>query len=202
LAASLLLLWIRASAAADSLPAQLSDADYWKLVTDYSEPDGYYQYTVITSNETAYQTVIPQLMKLIPQGGTYFGVGPEQNFTYIEALRPKIAFIIDIRRDMLLEHLMYKAVFEMSADRADFVANLFSRKRPAQLTAETPVATMFRAYAAVPGDSDFAKGNLSAILTRLKAIHGFTLSTNDESPAEKHLPDFSSRRRRQLQLEH
>ena len=100
------------------------------MITDFSEPDGYYQYTVITSNETAYQEVLPQLVKAIAPGSIYLGVGPEQNFTYISALRPRMAFIVDIRRDMMLEHLMYKAVFEMSADRADFVANLFSRARP------------------------------------------------------------------------
>src|SRR5215471_6356144 len=105
IAAALLVSALVSMRAADTLPSQLSDSTYWKLVTDYSEPDGYYQYTVITSNETAYQTVIPQLTKTISQGSAYFGVGPEQNFTYIEALRPRIAFIIDIRRDMLLEHL-------------------------------------------------------------------------------------------------
>jgi len=177
----LLLLAGGISRAADTLPAQLSDAEFWKLITDFSEPDGYYQYTVITSNELDYQRVIPQLTKTISPGGTYFGVGPEQNFTYISALRPKIAFIIDIRRVMLLEHLMYKAVFEMSADRAGFVATLFSRRRPPQLTAETPVAAMFRAYASVQGDSDFAAANLKAILARLKTTHGFTLSANDEA---------------------
>src|SRR5262249_6895782 len=98
--------------AADTLPAQLSDAAFWKLITDFSEPDGFFQYVVITSNETAYQEVIPQLTKAVPPGGTYLGVGPEQNFTYIAALQPKIAFIIDIRRDMMIEHLLYKAVFE------------------------------------------------------------------------------------------
>ena len=59
------------------------------------------------------------------------GVGPEQNFTYIAVTRPAIAFIVDIRRGNLDLHLMYKALFELSADRADFVSRLFSRKRPA-----------------------------------------------------------------------
>src|SRR5262245_31283081 len=108
---------VRPFRAADTLPLQLSDAAYWKMITDFSEPDGYFAYTVITSNETAYQEVLPQLAKSIPAGGTYLGVGPEQNFTYIAAFRPKVAFIIDIRRDMMIEHLMYKAIFEMSADR-------------------------------------------------------------------------------------
>ena len=58
------------------------------------------------------------------------GVGPEQNFTYIAALRPKMVFLVDIRRGNFDLQLMYKALFEMSADRADFVSKLFSKKRP------------------------------------------------------------------------
>ena len=58
------------------------------------------------------------------------GVGPEQNFTYIAALKPAMVFIVDIRRGNLDLQLMYKALFEMSADRAEFVSRLFSRKRP------------------------------------------------------------------------
>ena len=180
LALAFLILAIAPSRAADTLPAQLSDAAFWKTISDFSEPDGFYQYVVITSNETAYQEVLPQLTKSIAPGGTYLGVGPEQNFTYIAALRPKIAFIIDIRRDMMIEHLMYKAVFEMSADRVDFVGNLFSRKRPAQLTADSSVAAIFQAYAATPGDSALAETHLKDILIRLKTTHGFKLSADDE----------------------
>jgi hypothetical protein len=62
--------------------------------------------------------------------GVYMGVGPEQNFTYIAALKPKMAIITDIRRGNLQLHLMYKALFEMATDRADFVGMLFSKKRP------------------------------------------------------------------------
>ena len=176
------LLWTRQSArAVDTFPSQLNDTEYWKMISSFSEPDGYYQYTVTTSNETAYQQILPQLTRVIPSGGTYLGVGPEQNFTYISALRPKIAFIVDIRRDMLIEHLMYKAVFEMSADRADFVGNLFSRKKPAPLEAEPPVATLFRAYAIARGDSELAEANLREILRRLKVVHGFALNPDDES---------------------
>jgi hypothetical protein len=170
-----------AARAVDTLPSQLNDVDFWKIITNSSEPDGYYQYTVTTSNETAYQQVLPQLTRSIAPGGTYLGVGPEQNFTYISALRPKIAFIVDIRRDMLIEHLMYKAVFEMSADRADFVGNLFSRRKPAQLEAEPPVATLFRAYSTARADSELAETNLREILRRLKVVHGFALTVDDEN---------------------
>src|SRR5205085_8974206 len=94
LAGIVLTIAIVSSRAADTLPAQLSDAGYWKMISECSEPDGYYQYTVSTSHEAAYQEILPQLTQSIAPGGTYLGVGPEQNFTYIAALRPKIAFII------------------------------------------------------------------------------------------------------------
>jgi len=180
LASTLVILAVTSLHGADTLPTQLSDSDYWKLISDLSEPDGFYQYNVTTSNETAYQEVLPQLTKAVAPGGVYLGVGPEQNFTYIAALRPKIAFIIDIRRDMMLEHLMYKAVFEMSANRADFVANLFSRVRPQQLTENPAVETLFRAYAAASGNTELAEAHLEDVLARLKTMHGFTLSADDE----------------------
>jgi hypothetical protein len=180
LIAIILLSAVLSSHASDTLPAQLSDADHWKMIKDFSERDGDFQYTVITSNETGYQEILPQLTKSVAPGGTYLGVGPEQNFTYIAALRPKIAFIIDIRRDMMLEHLMYKAIFEMSVDRADFVSNLFSIKRPPSLTANSSVESIFNAYAAARGDSSLAEAHLKDILIRLKTTHGFALSADDE----------------------
>ena len=74
------------------------------------------------------------------------GVGPEQNFTYIAGLEPKMAFITDIRRGNLHLHLMYKAIFEMSKDRADFLGLLFSKARPEGVTAGSGVNALFAAY--------------------------------------------------------
>jgi hypothetical protein len=185
-------LFVFASRAADSLPSQLSDADYWKMISEFSEPNGYFQYEIVTSNEVSYQGVLPDLMKNARSGGAYLGVGPEQNFTYIAALQPKIAFIIDIRRDMMLEHLMYKTVFEMSADRIDFVSNLFSRKRPAQLKVDSPVRTVFEAYASVPADRKLAEDHLKDILARLKTLHHFLLTADDESRIRMMYLDFLS----------
>jgi len=168
-------------APADPIPAQLNDAEYWKMVTGFSEPGGSFQLEIITSNETSYQSVMPDLMRAAKPGGTYFGVGPEQNFTYIAALQPKIAFIFDIRRDMMLEHLMYKAVFEMSADRVQFVSNLFSRPRPSQVTDADSVQAIFQSFSKVSADTVLAEAHLKDILYRLKTGHGFTLSAADES---------------------
>jgi hypothetical protein len=176
----LILLAIVTLRAADTLPSQLSDTEFWKILSEFSEPNGYFQYPIVTSNELSYQSVLPDLMKTPRSGGTYLGVGPEQNFTYIAALQPKIAFIIDIRRDMMLEHLMYKTIFEMSADRVEFVANLFSRKAPTQLTPDSSVDAIFEAFARVRADSTLAREHVKDILTRLKTAHGFPLNAEDE----------------------
>ena len=71
---------------------------------------------------------MPALTEAVPRAGVYLGVGPEQNFTYIAAIQPRLAFIIDIRRDNMIEHLMYKALFELSADRAEFISRLLLAK--------------------------------------------------------------------------
>src|SRR5215212_3888557 len=111
------------------VPAKLSDSAFWKLVTDVSEPGGSFRSDNFVSNETTFQWVIPDLLRTTKPGGVYLGVGPDQNFTYIVALKPKIAFIFDIRRQNMLTHLMYKALLETSSDRADFISRLFSRAR-------------------------------------------------------------------------
>ncbi len=96
-----------------------------------SEPNGFFRSDNFLSNERGYQVVIPDLVKTAKAGRVYLGVGPEQNFPYIIALKPELAFIFDIRRGNLHEQLLYKALFEMSSDRADFLSKLWSRARPA-----------------------------------------------------------------------
>src|SRR5205085_11190561 len=98
------------------------------------------------SNEVSYQDILPELTRIAKPGGAYLGVAPEQNFTYIAAIKPKVAFILDIRRQNMLELLMYKALFEMSADRGEFVSRLFSRPRPTGLAANASAETIFKAF--------------------------------------------------------
>src|SRR3977135_3531387 len=103
--------------AAESLPAQLTDQEFWKLSSESSEPDGTFRSDNLLSNESFFQFVIPPLNAAAQSGRVYMGVGPEQNFTYIAALKPKMVFIVDVRRGNLELQLMYKALFEMSKDR-------------------------------------------------------------------------------------
>ena len=108
-----------------------------EAVDRLSGAGGFFRSENLVSNEHTYQYVIPALKKAVLPGGIYLGVAPDQNFTYMAAIRPRMAFILDIRRGNLLEHLMYKALFELSVDRADFVSRLFSKPRPAGLDATT-----------------------------------------------------------------
>src|SRR4029078_7195572 len=92
----------------------LSAAEFSRLSRELSDEGGYFRSDNFTSNETAYLTVVDKLRELGASGGAYIGVGPEQNFTYIAKIRPRVAFILDIRRQAMIQHLMYKALFHLS----------------------------------------------------------------------------------------
>ncbi len=136
-----------AQTSASRLPARLTGQEFFTLMTELSEPGGFFRSDNLVSNELFMQRVIPELTRTVRPGRVYLGVGPEQNFTYMAATRPSMAFIIDVRRGNLQLHLMYKALFELSVDRADFVSRLFSMKRPAGLGRASTVQNIFDAYA-------------------------------------------------------
>jgi len=174
------------------LPDRLSDEEFWKLTTDLSEPGGSFRSDNLLSNEVWLQYVIPELLNVAKPGRVYMGVGPEQNFTYIAALKPAMAIIVDVRRGNLHMHLLYKALFEMSTDRADFVSRLFSRKRPEGLTAASDVRAIFQAYATVPPDEKLFEDNFTSIIDRLKKTHGFPLEAEDE-PGIRYIYEYFGR---------
>src|SRR6516162_1823736 len=74
--------------AADTIPNQIADDTFWKLIDSGSEEGGAFQSENFLSNETGFQAVIPPLLQTTKPGGVYMGVGPEQNFTYIAAIHP------------------------------------------------------------------------------------------------------------------
>jgi hypothetical protein len=149
------------------------------MISDFSEESGYFRFDNFLSNELGFQAVIPELRQRTHPGGVYIGVGPEQNFTYMVALEPSIAFILDIRRQNMLEHLMYKALFELSADRADFISRLFSRKRPPDLKTDATVHELFITFGSLERDSELYEKNLQSIKDVLVMKHHFGLSKKD-----------------------
>ena len=178
------------AAQAPALPSEISDKDFWRMIVDLSEPGGTYPYENFVSNELQYQDVVPALKATTKPGGVYIGVGPEQNFTYAAVLQSKLAFVIDIRRQNMVELLMYKALFDMSPNRADFVSNLFSRVRPAGLDTKTTPAALFAAYESAKVDADLLARNLQAIKAFMTR-HGYPLSSEDLSNIEKVYTVFS-----------
>ena len=174
-----------------SLPSRLSDAEFWKLVSDISEPGGYFR---ITDNYTSNEREVGQLFTMLREssvlGGVYLGVGPEQNFSYIAAIRPAMAFVVDIRRQAVMQHLMFKAAFELAKDRADFIALLFSKPRPADLDGTTPIQRIWEAYQMVATDPAAAVRNSTRIVEHLTRTHRFTFTSDESAQLESVIEAF------------
>jgi hypothetical protein len=184
--ALVMLLFVRTEhfAVPQSLPAKISDKEYWKMISDFSERNGRFNSENFVSNEIGYQKIIPVLKSRVQTNGVYIGVGPEQNFTFIAAVRPRIAFIIDIRRQNAIQHLMYKAIFELSENRADFLSRLFSVKRPAGLDSQSSVDDLFQGFDGAGPDPQLYERNLAALKDVLIRRHGFALSEWDVTTLE------------------
>src|SRR5262249_19139436 len=98
-----------------------------------SEPGGDFDTDNLISNERSYLEVLPALRQARVGGGAYVGVGPDQNFTYIALMRPAVAFIVDVRRDNLLLHLLFKALFALARTRTEYLTLLTDRPPPRDL---------------------------------------------------------------------
>jgi hypothetical protein len=107
-----------------------TDSSFAALVARLSENAGYFDSDNIISNEESYLQITTQLAKVGTHGGVYVGVGPDQNFSYVALIRPSIAFMLDIRRDNLLEHLLFKSLFVLSRNRTEFLCRLFGKRVP------------------------------------------------------------------------
>lgn len=167
------------------LPDKLTDQEFWKLSTELSEDNGYFPSENYVGNELSFQWVIPDLKKAVKPGGVYMGVGPDQNFTYVAALQPKIVFIVDIRDGNMLQLLMYKALIELSADRAEFAAKLFGRVKPAGLKPDATANEILNAVYALPADRAVYTQTVKAITEHLTKTHGFALKAEQIAHLEQ-----------------
>lgn len=175
-----------AQSPAGGLPTQLSDEEFWRLSADLSEPGGTFSSDNLVSNERDLPNFAAALRSRVAPGGAYLGVGPEQNFTYIAAVRPRIAFVIDIRRANLHLHLLYKALFELSADRADFVSRLLIKKRPGGFTRTITAKQLMESFWDVfTGDETTFRASLADVFDVLTRRHGFPLSDDDRAGIER-----------------
>ena len=176
----LLLLLIAAPVSSQARLDRLSDTEFWSLVAGASEPGGAFHSDNFTSNEPYFANTAAMLAKSGPHGGAYLGVGPEQNFHYIVAIRPAIGFIFDIRRQAVMQHLLFKELFELSADRVEFIARLFSLPVPGGVDRMGPIDALWRSFGEAPGtDRARLAANIAEVESHLTKTHGFALSDED-----------------------
>jgi len=134
--------------------ARLADSTFARIILEFSEPDRFFDTDNLISNEATYLDVASTLDSLSLRGGAYIGVGPDQNFSYIARLRPDIAFLIDDRRDNLLELLWYKALFHLTPSRLEYLSLLFGRPPPddPEHWTDRPVDQLLTAIGGAPLD--------------------------------------------------
>ena len=84
-----------------------------------------------------------------------------------DSVRPRIAFIVDIRRENRNLHLLYKALFELSTDRVDFVSRLFSRPPPNDLDTGAGADVIFECFDTVSASPTQYETNLAKVRDRL-----------------------------------
>lgn len=111
----------------------LSLEQFASLSQKLSEPNGYFDTDNLISNETSYLHVMGKMRQMKINGGAFIGVGPDQSFSYIAQIRPAIAFMVDVRRDNLLQHLLFKSLFASARNRMEFLCLFFGKPVPTDL---------------------------------------------------------------------
>lgn len=162
------------------------------LVERLSEPGGDFGGDNLISNEQSYLHVMPALKRAQVSGGAFIGVGPDQNFSYIAQLKPEIAYIIDIRRDNLLLHLLFKALFAEAPTRVGYLSLLTGRPTPLQpehmadATIDAIVAHIDGAQPLPESEQRKIQGRLDAVITGF----GVPLSAADRETIAKSRAQF------------
>jgi len=156
------------------------ESTFGHLVAKLSEPGGFFQSENVVSNETSYLLVMDAMRRLDIHGGAYIGVGPDQNFSYIAAVKPEIAFMFDIRRDNLLEHLMFKAIFAMTRDRVEYLSTLLAKPAPSNPDSwrDSSVSALMTYIDRTPTSTDIAVKTQQEIDRRVAAF-GVPLDDQD-----------------------
>src|SRR5688572_17003822 len=160
----------------------IAPAEFSRLIQDLSEEGGYFRSDNFTSNETSYLSVVGKLRELQVSGGAYVGVGPEQNFTYIAKVRPRIAFIVDIRRQAMIQHLLYKAAFHTSENRAEFLSSLLCRPLLGKAIPgkEASVEQLLKYFGSDAAPDGIFASNLARVRSIIERKFYFPLSDADQ----------------------
>jgi hypothetical protein len=164
-------------------PAREVEIKLAPLSAQLSEPGGYFDTDNLISNETSYLQVADQLAASAPTGGVYVGVGPDQNFSYIARTRPRYAFILDVRRQNMLQHLLFAALFAQADDPYQYLCRLFSRSCPSATPegALRGIEGTLQALALAPPSEEAFAANLQAMYRQIEGPLQFALQMQDRS---------------------
>lgn len=163
--------------------ADISSAEFSRIIRDFSEAGGFFRSDNFVSNETSYLHVVDKLKQLGATGGAYIGVGPDQNFSYIAKIRPRIAFIVDIRRQAIIQHLMFKAVFHLAENRARFLSLLLCKPLEGENVPgpDTSIEQILETIGQTPGSEEMLLENLVRIRKMIETDFQFPLSAEDHT---------------------
>lgn len=175
-----------------SVPARQT-TPFAGLVARLSEPGGFFDSDNLVSNETSYLHVVPAFRAMGVKGGAYLGVGPEQNFSYLAEIQPDIALLIDIRRDNLLLHLLFKAMFETAENRVEYLCLLYGRPappHPAQWN-NRPLEEILLYLEFTPGDPALHGATHAALMKRVTG-YWVPLTEVDRTTLQRFHDEFAS----------
>ena len=167
--------------------------DFAQLNARLSERAGYFGSDNLVSNELSYQHVLGKLEKMNVRGGVYLGVGPDQNYTYMAQIKPKLAIMIDIRRDAMLQHLLFKALCMMSRNRVEYLSLLFARRLPTEFKKwqDRPIRDLVDYFDRTPLDEKIAEKTRQEVQKRLAGL-GLGLSPRDLETIDEIYNAFST----------
>jgi hypothetical protein len=165
------------------------DTSFAGTVARLSEPAGYFDSDNLISNETSYLHAVSHLRSGRVTGGAFIGVGPDQSFSYIASIKPSVAFMIDIRRDNLLMHLMFKALFQRSTNRLEYLARWTGRVVPPNVRSwdNASIDSILAAVDSLPVDS--AGTETDSILATVRR-YGVPLQLSDTSNIRRFHGEF------------
>lgn len=164
------------------VPATIPQGEWAALIGELSEEGGFFDTDNLISNESSFLNVLGPMRRLNVYGGAYIGVGPDQNFSYMAQQRPELAFVVDIRPDNLLQHLLFKALFHEADTRVEYLSLLFGVVVPPDpsLFHESSIEEILAwVEGAEGGEGSPEAAEAKMRLTRRLGTFGVTLSDDD-----------------------
>jgi len=170
----------------------MSDEELGRLIGRLSEDTGDFPSDNHVSNETSYLDVVPAFLDPAIKGRAYVGVGPEQNLTYIALMKARMVYIVDIRRQNMLQHMVFRALMERSETREGFLSRLTSRPLPSDgtgLSEDAPVEDIAKRIGKIRADRALFDEGVEDTMSLMKRL-GLSERSGDRAGVRKVMKAF------------